>query len=414
MKRRTGVLATSLLILFALFATACASDGNSDAQAPTTPSSGATVKIGALLDLSGDGKTLGTASKAALEAAVAEEKRNGIDVALDIRDTGSDPDTAQKEIESLNAEGVKIVIGPQTSSEAKQILAFANDNGMLVISQSSTSSALAIEGDALYRLVPTDQVEGKASADLIVTTNKGATIVTMHRDDAGNAGLATSVTTNAQVQGATVVAGPVYPATGQDFEPVVDALATAVRNAPGDDKVVYLAGFEEVADILGLARRTAGLESVPFFGGDGSAKSKAVLENTDAATFAAGGGAGFPSPLPTILDPSELAGVEADALAYAAYDALLIAVKANAAAGPDADGTALRSAFAAAAADFKGISGVITLDAAGDRAEMPFAFWNVCPKGSSFEWRESGTWTPAASGPGSIEYSACETVKPQD
>lgn len=412
MTRRRGPLAALFVVLFALVVAACTSDG------PAAPSSGDTsgdtVKIGALLDLSGDGSSLGSASKAALEAAVAEEKGSGVDVQLDIRDTGSDPDTARKEIESLHSEGVRVVVGPQTSAEAAQVLPFADDNGMLVISHASTSSTLAIDGDALYRLVPTDRVEGKASADLIVTTNKGATIVTMHRDDAGNAGLVESVTANAEAQGATVVAGPVYPATGNDFEPIVDRLATAVADAPGTSKVVYLAGFDEVADILGLALRTKGLETVPFFGGDGSAKSEAVLENADAAKFAADGAGGFPSPLPTVVDPVQLEGADGDALAFAAYDALRIAVRAVQSAGPDPDATTLRTAFATAANGYNGISGEITLDAAGDRAAMPFAFWNVCPKGSSFEWRGSGAWTPAATGPGTVEYSACETQKPQD
>ena len=95
-----------------------------------------------------------------------QAKAQGVDVTLDVRDTGGDPATALKEIQSLREAGIATVIGPQTSSEAKEVLSFADEQGMLVVSQSSTASTLAIPGDALFRMIPTDQVEGVASGDL--------------------------------------------------------------------------------------------------------------------------------------------------------------------------------------------------------------------------------------------------------
>ncbi|MBU6215273.1 MAG: ABC transporter substrate-binding protein, partial [Acidobacteria bacterium] len=124
------------LVLLATVGLVAASCGGDDSSSTSTTAAGGdakgTVTIGALLDLTGDGASLGQGSKAALEAAVTQAGANGVEVTLDVRDTGGDPATALKEIQSLQEAGVTTVIGPQTSSEAKEVLSFADEQGMLV------------------------------------------------------------------------------------------------------------------------------------------------------------------------------------------------------------------------------------------------------------------------------------------
>ena len=412
------------LVLLATVGLVAASCGGDDSSSTTTTAAGGAatgaVTIGALLDLSGDGASLGQGSKAALEAAVTQAKAQGVDVTLDVRDTGGDPATALKEIQSLQEAGVTTVIGPQTSSEAKEVLSFADEQGMLVISQSSTASTLAIPGDALYRMIPTDQVEGVASGDLIMVNPGPRKVVIAHRDDSGNAGLATAVSATVTARGGTVVPGTiVYPAEGADYAAVAQQIADAVAGADGEEEVVvYLAGFGEVADILAAASTLTGLADTAFYGGDGSAQSEALITDTTAAAFAAGPARGYPSPLPTIAGdaapPSEAltaALPEPEPLAYGAYDALLIVIAALQQAGFESSGAQLRDAFAAAANGFAGVSGPVELDAAGDRATMPFAFWGVCDVDGAFEWRDLGDWVPPqnAGEAGVIAYMGCLT-----
>ena len=109
---------------------------SSAAFAVAAPSGGqtTTVQVGALLDLSGDGKTLGLASEAALEVAagqVEEESDGEIAIDLDIRDTGLDPMQASTELQSLLDSGVRVVIGPQTSSEVRATIDQVNGAGAL-------------------------------------------------------------------------------------------------------------------------------------------------------------------------------------------------------------------------------------------------------------------------------------------
>src|SRR3954452_3042979 len=94
------------------------------------------LTIGALLSLTGDWSTLGIASKALLEIAVAEINAffDSISapgrVRLRVEDTKLDPTAAVTSARVLAAAGVKLVIGPQSSAEARAILPVLDQNDM--------------------------------------------------------------------------------------------------------------------------------------------------------------------------------------------------------------------------------------------------------------------------------------------
>ena len=99
---------------------------------------------------------------------------------------------------------------------------------------------------------------------------------------------------------------------------------------------------------------------------------------------------------------SKKAKAPADAFTLAAYDALNVSAQALVAAGKNPDNAALQSAFTTAADGYPGVTGIIELDAAGDRATAPYAFWSICASGSSGtssgppKWVRTGLWEPAA------------------
>src|SRR5262249_42029338 len=159
----------------------------------------------------------------------------------------------------------------------------------------------------------------------------------------GNNGLVDSVRAAATASGATVTDGVRYETDTTDFSAPLADLSTQVQAAVGTagaDKVaVYLAGFEEVADGFNTARTLTGLDSVRWYGGDGSAPSKALLAS-GSATFATSVKVkGFPSPLVAL--PADRAKREAkllsqiskraknpaDAFTLAAYDAFNVAAR---------------------------------------------------------------------------------------
>jgi len=123
------------------------------------------VKIGVLADLTDGWSTLGKNTVAALQIAanqIQAETNGQRRFRLLVRDTHLDPSRALEAIRDLAQRGVKIVIGPQSSSEVAEIMDFANAQNILVISQGSTASSLAIAGDNIFRFCPNDIREAEA------------------------------------------------------------------------------------------------------------------------------------------------------------------------------------------------------------------------------------------------------------
>jgi len=88
-----------------------------------------------------------------------------------------------------------------------------------------------------------------------------------------------------------------------------------------------------------------------------------------------------------------------DAFALAAYDAFNVGVQTLLSTGPTVDGPTLRAAFARTANRYPGVTGTIQLDANGDRASAPYAYWSICRGHPRPQWARTGTWTPSASDP---------------
>ncbi len=343
---------------------------------------------------------------------------------LDVENTNLEAAQAQAALTRLADKGVRIVIGPQSSSEVAAISEEADARGVLLVSQGSTASSLGLPDDNVFRFVPTDRVEGRTSVDLMLH-NSASTIIPMWRNDRGNNGLADSVRAAATSSGATVSDGVRYEPDTTDFSAALTDLSTQVQAAvasAGADKVaVYLAGFEEVAGVFTAARTVAGLDGVRWYGGDGSAQSKALVASGP-ATFATGVKVkGYPSPLVgvpageakrdanLVSKITKRAKNQADAFTLAAYDAFNVAARTLSDAPPDADAATLRGSFARTAEGARGTTGTIQLDPAGDRVSTPYAFWSVCQRGKSPRWTQTGTWTPAKdpTGPGRVHPKSC-------
>src|SRR5205814_5810749 len=179
-------------------------------------------KIGVLASLTGSANSLGQDTVAALQIAAdqldAEAKANhgGYRFHLFVRDTAHDPAKALAAIKDLDKRGVQIIIGPQSSAEVAMIKPYADAHNILIISQGSTASSLAIPADNIFRLCPNDMREAEAIVALMQHDGIHA-IVPLWRDDAGNNGLHDSVKAAFENLGGTVTAGFQYQPTTTDF-----------------------------------------------------------------------------------------------------------------------------------------------------------------------------------------------------
>src|SRR5438309_2476649 len=261
-------------------------------------------KVGLLVSLTGSWNSLGQNTVAALQIAndqlkaTAKAEHGGYRFKLFVRDTALDPAKALAAIQDLDKRGVKIVIGPQSSSEVAMIKSYADAHNILVISQGSTASSLAIPGDNIFRFCPNDMREAEAIVALM--WHDGIrTIAPLWRNDAGNNGLHDSVKADFENLGGTVISGYQYQPTTTDFSTATASVASQISTlvtagAAANSVGIYLAAFDEVVGVFHSAANNSTLAATPWYGSDGVALSAALTGDLNAAAFAAS--AGYPNP----------------------------------------------------------------------------------------------------------------------
>jgi branched-chain amino acid transport system substrate-binding protein len=378
-------------------------DGSSHSNRP--------LRVGVLASLTASGSSLGQNTVAAIQVAVeqleAEPSSQGakFKVHLFVRDTKLDPNLALQAIQELDKQGVKVIIGPQTSSELAMIKPFADEHNILVISQGSTASSLAIAGDNIFRVCPNDKREA-AAITALMWRDGIRTIVPLWRNDVGNNGLHDSVQNAFQELGGAVTSGFRYEPSTTDFDSAIAAISSQVANARLNSNAstvgVYLAGFDEVVGVFRSAQSDPTLSSTAWYGSDGVALSQALLDDSTAAAFAAS--IGYPNPIFGLDDSLQSAwqpvsdaiqartGIKPDAFAISAYDAMFVIDRALQHSRRIGEFAAFKSAFVDAANNFTGVTGSTALDAAGDRLLADFDFWAVRSENGAFTWVRVGRY----------------------
>ena len=294
-----------------------------------------------------------------------------------------------------------MVIGPQSSAEVAGLKSFADANGVLVASQSSTAGTLAVAGDNIFRFTPSDTLEAVALVGLM-KADAMTTIIPFWRNDAGNVGLQVATRALFTPVG-TVKPGVQYAATATqaDYATALASLKTQVQQAIVErggtaGVAVAHAGFDEVVDIFKLATLDPVLSSVRWYGTDGTALTEPLRADPTAAAFARK--VAFWAPIPGVdagasdrWQPvatriAARAGAQPDAFGLAVYDAVWVTAQAYLAAGGTGRPAALKTAFVTAANNFYGASGWTALNAAGDRRFGDFDFFALLQSGATSSW----------------------------
>ncbi len=369
------------------------------------------VKIGVLADLTGSWSTLGKNTVAALQIAASDLENihpqyRPVEFRFLVRDTHLDPSRALEAMKDLGQRRVKIVIGPQSSSEVAMIQPYADAHNILVISQGSTASSLAIPGDNIFRFCPNDIREAEAIVALMRHDGIRA-IVPLWRNDRGNNGLHNSVQIRFLALGGRVTAGFRYEPTTTDFSAATTSVASQIQHliSAGTNPSsigVYLAAFDEVVDVFHDAQGNTTLANTAWYGSDGVALSAALTGDSSAAAFARS--VGYPNPIfglpdalrnrwQPIADRIEArTGIQADAFALSTYDALFVVQLALVHATPEQNFSNFKAAFVDEAGHYNGVTGSTALDAAGDRDKGDFDFWAVRLRNGNYKWVRVGSY----------------------
>lgn len=389
------------------------------------------LAVGVLYPYSGDLSAVGASTSAAFESALTDLNhylsQSGYQHSLKLLlyDTGSSIDGAMAGLQELDSLGVKLVIGPYTSSECTAVLPYANAHDLLLVSPGATAPSLSLAGDNLLRLSLDDTFQAQAIAGLMWQEGRRA-YLPVWRGDIWSDELESLVASNFASLGGTVLDGIRYDASIGSFDSVLSELDVKVSQAIasyGASQVgVNLLAFQDGVSLLAGANGRSVLDDVTWYGSDGLARNTVLLANSQAVSFASRVGMESPllyqtqevmnTPRQVLQDIvlreeiSAQVGTYPTASTYESWDAVWLAGLGYAASGFSGGGATLRQAVVGQANHYTGMSGVLKLNQSGDRIYGDYAFYTVGASGSSYSWKLSAAYSSAYGPADGIKFVA--------
>ncbi len=335
---------------------------------------GREVVVGAVLSLSGEGAYYGQVIRQAMDLAVervnAEEGIGGNPLRILYRDSGSSPDRAVAEARELyDRFDVPLIFGGVLSSETLRIAPIAEERHKILISPASSSPEITRAGPHIFRVYPSDALEGAYMAQLASDELHLRRVIVLAIDNDFGHGIVDVFRQSYRGEVPPVVI--FYPPRGADCP----ALADRAREAAGDG--IYLVGYyNDMAGVLKGIRK----QSIParILGTSSIGSARALEEAGEAAE-----GVIYPA---TVFDPESTdpavarfvkdfrarTGKDPDLYAAHGYDAVLVVAAAlQKARGPVPERIAQELL---GIQDFHGASGTLSFDPEGDVVQYPRAY----------------------------------------
>ena len=203
------------------------------------------------------------------------------------KDPQSDPIVALEKIQSLDFDGIKLVLGPISSAEIHGIKSYVDSNDMVLIGSISTSPSLAAV-DNIFRLSPDDNQQGKVLA-LLFREEGIKAVVPIYRADVWGDGLYESTRNNFESLGGVMDDGIRYSPDVTVYSTEANLLSSLVdkyvNEYSADEVAVLMIGFSETVHLINFAASYDNLETVRWFGSDGSSRDNTLSDDPTASAF---------------------------------------------------------------------------------------------------------------------------------
>ena len=289
MKKLTKLLCLVLCLALVLSLAACASneqtssdadtssDTSSDASTDTSTDTSSdadtadgdkTLLLGLIGPMTGDYANYGTSTRDGAQIAVDEINEaggvNGYTFKLDAQDSQGDPDSAVSAYGMLMDNGMDVSLGCVLSGEAQSVITAAVEDGILIVTPTSSAVACIQGNPNAFRVCFNDAAQGTAAADYIADNNLGTKIAVFYQSDIDySAGLYETFQTEAAARGLEIVEEQTFTAgSATDFSTQINA----IRDSGCD--VVFLPIYAAEASTF-LTQAQGKLDDVLYFGVDG-------------------------------------------------------------------------------------------------------------------------------------------------
>jgi len=351
------------------------------------------VNIGLILPLTGDLATHGEENWEGSKLAVVDFNKHlekiGAPWTLKMtsEDSATSPVIALEKLTSLNAKGIELIVGLETSSNIRNIKGYAESNNMLLVSCCSSAPALAIPNDNVYRLVPDDSNQGTALAKLI--QNEGIqAIVPVWRGDTWGDGISAATIGSFVERGGIADDGVRYNPEAPEFSASTSLLAEKVRgyvDEYGADKVAVLfLGFVEVLQFTQSASQHEVLDDVRWFASGAVTKEHKLvadpigLEFSTSVQFTTVMVAFSENPIYKHVQDSltEKLGRTPNTFVHPSYDVVWV-IGLSILETQSTDVSKIKSVFSDVAEHYYGAIGPTILNEAGDLAQANYEVWGI-------------------------------------
>jgi branched-chain amino acid transport system substrate-binding protein len=363
------------------------------------------ILLGALVPVSGDMAYSGKCVKKALEIAVSDfneafAKDEEYHVKLIIEDTETNPAKALEKVKALKEKGVKIIIGPLTSAELAAVKDYVDKEKILVVSYGSTTPALAVPKDFVYRMIPSDILLCKALAKKMLH-DKIKVVIQLYRDDIWGKSINKLSDGIFEKDKIDLLDSISYAPNTEDFAGKVAELAKKVAEAGkkygAKSVAVEVVSFEELSKIISEAAKHKTLASVKWYlsspldeSAEGFESDKSRIEFAEKTSFS------YPM---YVYNESEAyehfckemqkeANKKIPVYCFLAYDSLGLAVKVyrECYRSDDLSINKMKKTLETIARFHHGLTGFTSLDKAGDRAFNDYDFYQLKKCCNEYVW----------------------------
>jgi branched-chain amino acid transport system substrate-binding protein len=370
------------------------------------------VNIGLILPLSGDLATHGLENLEGSKLGVVEFNKHLQEIGapwtlkMTSEDSATNPVIALEKLTSLNAKGIKMIVGPETSSNIRNMKGYSDSNNMLLVSCCSSAPSLAIPNDSVYRLVPDDSNQGTALSKLI--QHEGIQVlVPVWRGDTWGDGLSAATTSSFVQRGGIIDEGVRYNPESPEFSASTSLLAAKVQeyvDEYGKDKVAVLfLGFAEILQFTQSAAEHDVLDKVRWFGPGANTKEHKLINDPIGLEFSTNvqfttvqfaaskiTDTGAVNPIYEKVQDhlTESLGTAPNSFVLSSYDAVWI-IGLSILETQSTDVTTIKSVISDIAENYSGAIGSTILNEAGDLAQANYEVWGI--RGG--EWVLLGQYT---------------------
>ena len=370
------------------------------------------VNIGLILPLSGDLATHGLENLEGSRFGVVEFNKHLEEIGapwtlkMTTEDSATSPVIALEKLTSLNAKGIKMIVGPETSSNIRNMKGYSDANNMLLVSCCSSAPSLAIPNDSVYRLVPDDSNQGTALSKLI--QHEGIQVlVPVWREDTWGVGLSNATTSSFVQRGGIIDEGIPYNPESLEFSASTSLLAEKVQgyvDEYGKDKVgVMFLGFAEILSFMQSASQHEILDDVRWFGPGANTKEHKLIDDPIGLEFSTN--VQFTTvqfAAYKITDTGdvnliyekvqdhlpETLGTAPNSFVLSSYDAVWI-IGLSILETQSTDVTKIKAVISDIAENYSGAIGPTILNEAGDLAQANYEVWGI----RDGEWKLLGLYT---------------------